>query len=160
MSAHKVIVRWGSSDTVAVVGSGGAVQIGDTALTGTEAGAGTWRIVDDNGQASLVHVARAPEGVWLHAGGAVFLLELGAGGTPSRSRPTAHDADMSAPMPATVLSIVAAEGTRVSAGDVLLLLEAMKMELPIRAPRDGVVSTVRCREGELVQPGVPLVELA
>jgi hypothetical protein len=37
--------------------------------------------------------------------------------------------------------------------------QAMKMELPIRAPRDGIVRAVNCRPGDLVQPGVVLVEL-
>jgi geranyl-CoA carboxylase alpha subunit len=50
-------------------------------------------------------------------------------------------------------------GAAVRQGDTLVVLEAMKMELPIRAPRDGVISAVRCREGELVQPGVPVVEM-
>ena len=45
-------------------------------------------------------------------------------------------------------------------GDVLVMLEAMKMELPLRAPHDGVVRAVRCAPGDLVQPGAPLVELA
>ena len=36
----------------------------------------------------------------------------------------------------------------------------MKMELPLRAPADGTVTAVHCRAGELVQPGVPLVEIA
>jgi biotin carboxyl carrier protein len=39
------------------------------------------------------------------------------------------------------------------------MLEAMKMELPITAPRAGRVKSIHCREGELVQPGVPLLEL-
>jgi urea carboxylase len=39
------------------------------------------------------------------------------------------------------------------------MLEAMKMELPIKAPRDGRVTAVHCKPGELVQPGVPLLEL-
>jgi urea carboxylase len=39
------------------------------------------------------------------------------------------------------------------------MLEAMKMELPIAAPRDGRVRSVACTPGELVQPGVPLVDL-
>jgi biotin carboxyl carrier protein len=39
------------------------------------------------------------------------------------------------------------------------MLEAMKMELPIRAARAGRVKALACREGELVQPGVPLVEM-
>ena len=62
-------------------------------------------------------------------------------------------------MPATVLSVVANVGQAVRAGDTLLMLEAMKMELPVRAPRDGVVAAIHCREGELVQPGVILVDL-
>ena len=62
-------------------------------------------------------------------------------------------------MPATVLAIAVQPGQRVAAGDVLLRLEAMKMELPVRAPRDATVIAVKCREGELVQPGVPLLEL-
>ena len=41
---------------------------------------------------------------------------------------------------------------------VLIMLEAMKMELPIKAPRDGRVMAIACRPGELVQPGVPLIE--
>jgi biotin carboxyl carrier protein len=44
-------------------------------------------------------------------------------------------------------------------GDVLMVLEAMKMELPVRAPADGTVARVNCREGELVQPGEALAEL-
>jgi biotin carboxyl carrier protein len=53
----------------------------------------------------------------------------------------------------------------VSAGDVvtkgqpLLILEAMKMEHVIAAPLDGRVSAVNCSEGELVQPGIDLIEL-
>ena len=66
---------------------------------------------------------------------------------------------LSAPMPATVVAIIVAPGQEVAAGDLLVMLEAMKMELPIRAPRAGRVKTLACREGELVQPGVPLVEM-
>ena len=47
----------------------------------------------------------------------------------------------------------------VAQGDLLLMLEAMKMEMPIRAPRDGRVKTIACQRGELVQPGIALVEL-
>ena len=63
------------------------------------------------------------------------------------------------PMPATVVRIAVKPGDAVRAGDVLIALEAMKMELPIRAPRDGIVAAVHCQEGELVQPGVSLVEI-
>jgi biotin carboxyl carrier protein len=62
-------------------------------------------------------------------------------------------------MPATVIKIPVKPGDAVKKGDVLVLLEAMKMELPIRAAGDAVVRAVYCREGELVQADAPLVEL-
>jgi len=66
---------------------------------------------------------------------------------------------LAAPMPGTVIDVAVGVGQQVRAGDILLTLEAMKMELPIRAPRDGRVSAVRCVPGELVQPGPPLIEI-
>jgi biotin carboxyl carrier protein len=45
-------------------------------------------------------------------------------------------------------------------GEALLKLEAMKMELLVRAPRDGIVRAVNCRQGEVVAPGVPLVDIS
>ena len=62
-------------------------------------------------------------------------------------------------MPATVVRIAVKNGDAVKQGDVLVALEAMMMEMPIRAPRDGVVAAIDCREGELVQPGVPLIQI-
>jgi acetyl-CoA carboxylase biotin carboxylase subunit len=66
---------------------------------------------------------------------------------------------LTAPMPATVLKVPVKPGDRVKKGEVVVLLEAMKMELPIRAPSDAVVAAVACREGELVQADATLVEL-
>ncbi len=63
-----------------------------------------------------------------------------------------------APMPATVLRIDAKPGDAVKKGDVVVLLEAMKMELPLRAETDATVAAVNCREGELVQGEAVLVE--
>ena len=87
-----------------------------------------------------------------------FELDLDAAGAARGERPERDDA-LAAPMPATVVAARAEPGQSVRAGDVLVVLEAMKMELTIRAPRDGVVDAVRCRQGDLVQPGVPLVTL-
>jgi acetyl/propionyl-CoA carboxylase alpha subunit len=79
---------------------------------------------------------------------------------PAARRHTAAAAGrtLTAPMPATVLKIHVKPGDAVKKDDTVLLLEAMKMELPIRAAGDGVVATVRCREGELVQADAVLVE--
>jgi 3-methylcrotonyl-CoA carboxylase alpha subunit len=63
-------------------------------------------------------------------------------------------------MPATVTRVKIKAGDPVKKGDVVVVLEAMKMELPLRALGDGIVSAVRCREGDLVQADATLVEFA
>ncbi len=95
--------------------------------------------------------------VWVTIQGEVFAFDIRR--SPERDRRGGHHAALMAPMPATVVRIAVKAGDAVRAGDVLIALEAMKMELPIRAPRDGVVLTVTCREGDLVQPEQELVEL-
>ena len=56
-----------------------------------------------------------------------------------------------------MIQINVAAGARVKRGDILLLLEAMKMELPLRAPADGRVTAIQCKAGQLVQPGATLI---
>lgn len=64
-----------------------------------------------------------------------------------------------APMPGTVLSFKVAAGQQVKRGDVLLLLEAMKMENEIVAASDGTVAALRVAAGAAVNTGDPLVDL-
>jgi biotin carboxyl carrier protein len=52
-----------------------------------------------------------------------------------------------------VFQVVAQAGARVEAGDPILILESMKMEIPVEAPRAGVVQAVRVAEGATVQEG-------
>lgn len=93
---------------------------------------------------------------WVFLDGTVYVVEDARGGRP---RAQDHGGSLAAPMPATVRKINVAAGDDVKAGDVLIVLEAMKMELPVRAPAAGVVQALLCSEGDLVQPGVPLVAL-
>jgi biotin carboxyl carrier protein len=76
-----------------------------------------------------------------------------------KRRATLPTGALVAPMPATVVKVHVKPGDAVKQGDVVVLLEAMKMELPIRATADSTVAAVHCREGELVQPDALLVEL-
>jgi biotin carboxyl carrier protein len=62
-------------------------------------------------------------------------------------------------MPGSVLSVRVAAGDDVSQGDVLVVVESMKMELTLIAPRDATVREVRVAEGDQVKQGQPLVEL-
>ena len=64
-----------------------------------------------------------------------------------------------APMPGQVIAVEVAPGDQVEAGDALLVLEAMKMEHTIRAPRGGRIERVLFGAGERVEEGAPLVEL-
>ena len=116
-----------------------------------------------DGRRIPVWIVDAGDRCLVFADGCTFTLELDPDvGGPSRTGPSAdhaQDAALAAPMPATVVATRAAPGQAVRTGDVLVVLEAMKMELTIRAPRDGVVDAVRCRQGDLVQPGVPLVTM-
>jgi urea carboxylase len=50
-------------------------------------------------------------------------------------------------------------GNKVTAGENLILLESMKMILPIKAPYDGVIESINCSPGEAVQPGVQLLNI-
>jgi biotin carboxyl carrier protein len=58
-----------------------------------------------------------------------------------------------AEMVANVWKVVATPGDTVSAGDPLVILESMKMEIPVESPLAGTVREVRVREGEVVQEG-------
>jgi 3-methylcrotonyl-CoA carboxylase alpha subunit len=63
-------------------------------------------------------------------------------------------------MPGRVRRVLLGAGERVLRGDVILILEAMKMEQAIRAPRDGTVARVLFAEGDLVEAGAVLAEFA
>jgi len=113
-----------------------------------------WFAFDDGGRQRRTAIAGDGQTVWVFLDGITYTVareERIAGRSKSA-------ADVVAPMPATVVSITAALGQSVSEGDTLIVLEAMKMELPIKAARAGVVKAIHCAKGELVQPGVTLVE--
>ena len=67
---------------------------------------------------------------------------------------------VAAPMPGNILSVNVAQGAAVKSGDILVILEAMKMENEILAPRDGTVAQVVVSKGATVDTGAPLVVLA
>ena len=79
---------------------------------------------------------------------------------PKAAAPVAAGATtVSAPMPGKVLSINVKAGDAVKSGDVLLILEAMKMQNEIMAPADGTVSDVRVSAGQTVATGDVMIVL-
>ena len=77
----------------------------------------------------------------------------------SRAKVRHREHSTSAPMPGLVLKLLVKQGDVVAKAAPLLILEAMKMEHQIVAPFDGTITAVNCKEGELVQPGMNLVEV-
>jgi len=68
--------------------------------------------------------------------------------------------DVFAPMPGAVLEVLVSEGDRVERNQTVVVMESMKMELLITAPRDGVVRRVAVQPGQQVERGMRLLELA
>ena len=68
-------------------------------------------------------------------------------------------ADVAAHITGTVWKIEVKVGQAVKEGDVLVILESMKMEMPIEAPEDGTVKEIRCKETQAVNEGDVLVVL-
>ena len=79
---------------------------------------------------------------------------------PAAPVATAAGEPVTAPMPGNILKVNCAQGAAVKAGDLLVILEAMKMENEILAPRDGTVAQVVVAPGNTVDTGAPLVILA
>jgi len=114
-----------------------------------------------NGAEEIVHIARDGDRIFLHIAGqnmeifyrdAVALygdVTAGAGGGFAR-----------APMPGTVLSVAVEAGHAVKAGETLLLIESMKLEMAIKAPRAGIVKEVHVKAGQNFDRDALLVTLA
>src|SRR5438552_6910231 len=123
-------------------------------------GEGVYRVEHEDRQ-ETVYVAGTPEDQWAFWNGHVFrgpgpIAATAPSGARSGAAPVVQF--LTAPMPATVIKVLVTPGAKVRTGETVLLLEAMKMELPLRAPADATVTAVHCRQGDLVQPDVPLVE--
>ncbi len=105
----------------------------------------------------------------------VAVEELGAGAAPAATAAPAPVAaaapapaapaaaagsiEVAAPMPGKILNVKASVGTAVKKGDVILILEAMKMENDVVAPEDGTVASINVSAGDAVEAGDVLATL-
>lgn len=79
--------------------------------------------------------------------------------TPAAATPTDDAAEVTAPLAGSVVKVLVKEGQEIAAGDVLVLLEAMKMETEITAPSAGTVDAVLVAVGDAVVGGQVLVQI-
>ncbi len=82
-------------------------------------------------------------------------LRMAGGGAAAEKGPFR----LKAPMPGLVVAVKVSVGQAVQKGDVLLILESMKMQNELKAPRDGVVSDVRVQDGETVEQKQTLLKI-
>ena len=82
---------------------------------------------------------------------------VAAPAAPTSTAVTAAGEVVSAPMPGSIIKVCVTAGQAVKAGDVLVVLEAMKMENDITAPKDGTIAQIVTAKGSSVSSGDPLV---
>ena len=120
-----------------------------------------------DGQPLLADLAAGPEEAdLLDAGEALILFENGSAFAFAASPPdreggaaAAGDGAVSAPLPGKVVVVSVAEGAQVRRGDILVVIEAMKMEHGLAAPFDGVVEGLSAAVGDQVREGEPLARV-
>jgi acyl-CoA carboxylase subunit alpha len=137
------------SFTVTVSQDGGPA--GEQARVGVGQADGGWTVVTEGGLTQRRHVFRHGGTVWVQGpGGDIALTEL-----PRFPEPQREDVAgaLAAPMPGTVLAVHVTPGEHVSEGQLLMTVEAMKMEHRITAPHQGTVTEVRARPGSQVSGG-------
>lgn len=99
--------------------------------------------------------------VWAHVDGRTFIVEA-----PGRTRRggkaaggSANPGEIVAPMPGKIIKVMVQPGAKVGAGDVVVVMEAMKMEYTLKASASGVVESISCVAGEQVTLGKVLAKL-
>ena len=125
---------------------------------------GEKRKVTVDGEEFEVDVERDGDAWIVRVGGREFSIEVD-GGVPNeiarrltgQGRRRNRSGTISSSIPGKVVSLHVEVGDRVDDGDVLLVLEAMKMQNEIQAPISGTVTEVNCESGDSVEANVPLV---
>ncbi len=100
-------------------------------------------------------IIRTKDKLWIQKDGRIYSMpaEISKG----RSAATSAAQELAAPFSCKVLKIHASAGKAVKAGDPVVVVEAMKMEYSYASPRDGVISEILVKEGEIVQAGAQFV---
>jgi len=115
-----------------------------------------------DGESHVVYVAESDGALFVHIDGHVIRLDKSNGGRNNFSGGGdvfgVRD-EVSTPMPGKIVKILVNEGDRVTIKQALVIVESMKMENKIVSPTDGEVKSIHFSDGDLVQPGQPIIKL-
>jgi biotin carboxyl carrier protein len=117
-----------------------------------------WIEIRSGGRSARVGAVVSPRGVWVAFDGRAYLLERAHRETADAEGARAVD-EIRAPMTGRVVAVAARAGSKAREGDLLLTIEAMKMEFRLTAPEDGTVAEILCAEGDRVELGQLLARL-
>ena len=122
----------------------------------------TYEVEVDAGKAMLTdeYEAYAPAPAAPAAPAAAPVAAPAPAAAPAAPAVTAAGEPVNSPMPGTILRVEVTQGAAVKEGQLLVVLEAMKMENEILAPKDGTVAQVVVSKGSHVETGSPLIILA
>lgn len=136
-----------------------SATIGDQtySVKGSEIANGGW-LIDVDGIRTIAQVAAAGDERYVHLDGQHYTLEKS---DPRRKRQSgaARSGDLTAQMPGQIIDVRVQVGDNVEVGDVLVVLEAMKMEIRVAATQAGRVDDVQVAVGDVVERGQTLVEV-
>ena len=134
-------------------GEHGEHQVRDARL------AGGWLELELDGRRTRLRARASDQDLFVHDGGQRLHLQRVAPYQADDASAAGRGDRVQAPMPGRIVVVRAAAGQAVAEGEELLVMEAMKMELSLRAPRAGVVAAVRAAEGDFVEADALLVSL-
>jgi acetyl/propionyl-CoA carboxylase alpha subunit len=127
-----------------------------------QADSGTISLLAD-GKSYVAHIARLGERIFVSVGASQFcLMEPKQGSSSAQFKDSSlerAEGTIKAPMPGMVIKVSVTEGSEVSPGDGLVVVEAMKMEHEMRAAFQAIVEKVHVQAGQQVDAFQPLVEL-
>jgi glutaconyl-CoA decarboxylase len=123
----------------------------------------TYEVIVEKGQAILAdeYDALAPAAAAPAAPAAAPVAAAPAAApAPAAAAPVAGGDPITAPLPGTVVAVKVTAGQAVKSGELVAVIEAMKMENEVLAPRDGTVAQIVAAQGTAVKTGDPLVVLS
>lgn len=105
------------------------------------------------------YIYRDGNNYWFHYAGRTFFVEDETTRSKKKIQKGSNPLQVVAPMPGKIIKVATHAGKTVKAGDVVVVMEAMKMEYSLKAEVASVVHGVNCKEGEQVTLGTVLIQL-